>query len=293
MSHIPAERCLSIIQLLSEEASELPLGEIAETLDLPKSGTHRLLTALVEQGWVQQDEQTGYYRLTMRLAVLGQRFYVATGIPDICQPMLDQLASLSGEYVRLAVVDGDQLVWVAHAQGARSGLMYQPTLHSNAVPLHATATGKAWLSTLPVEQAVQLALNGAAFQNPQAYGPAVARSVDQVMEALRATLERGYGIARNEAEQGVSAMATVVRSGTGGAVAGTVSIAGPSARLTESRMNELVPALLATAGEISSLWPARLRRNPATSDRVTATGSLNRPLTKSGRKRPALPARRA
>ncbi|MEW9612739.1 IclR family transcriptional regulator [Shinella sp. S4-D37] len=264
MSHIPAERCLSIIQLLSEEAAELPLGTIAETLDLPKSGTHRLLSALVEQGWVQQDAQTGYYRLTMRLAILGQRFYIATGIPDICQPLLDQLAALSAEYVRLAVVDGDQLVWVAHAQGARSGLMYQPALQSNTVPLHATASGKAWLSTLQTEHAVQLALNSPAFQNPHGYGPSVARSVDMVIAELRHTMERGYGIARNEAEQGVSAMAAVVSAGESGAVAGTVSIAGPSARMTDARMHELAPALKATAAEISALWPARLRRGPLT-----------------------------
>ncbi|URK89479.1 helix-turn-helix domain-containing protein (plasmid) [Rhizobium sp. RCAM05350] len=195
MSHIPAERCLSIVQLLSEGAAELPLGAIAETLDLPKSGTHRLLSALVEQGWVQQDAQTGYYRLTMRLAILGQRFYIATGIPDICQPLLDYLAGLSAEYVRLAVIDGDQLVWVAHAQGARSGLMYQPAaLHSNTVPLHATASGKAWLCTLKTEQAVQLALASPAFQNPNAYGPCVARSGEQIVEELRATAERGYGV---------------------------------------------------------------------------------------------------
>ncbi|WP_051416366.1 IclR family transcriptional regulator [Paracoccus sp. J55] len=262
MSHIPAERCLSIIQLLSEDAAELPLGTIAETLDLPKSGTHRLLGALIEQGWAQQDPQTGYYRLTMRLAILGQRFYVATGIPDICQPLLDQLAATSGEYVRLAVVDSNQLVWVAHAQGARGGLMYQPALQSDTVPLHATASGKIWLSTLPVEEAVQIVLNSRAFQTPETYGPDVARSIEQVMEKLRVTGERGYGIARNEAEQGVSAMAAVVRAGEDGCVAGTVSIAGPSARLTEGRIEDLVPALKAAAQEISNLWPARLRRDP-------------------------------
>jgi len=91
MSHIPAERCLSIIELLAE-AQSLPLGEIAERLSLPKSGAHRLLATLVDVGWVQQDQGTSFYRLTMRLAVLGQQFYVATGIPDICQPVLDRLA---------------------------------------------------------------------------------------------------------------------------------------------------------------------------------------------------------
>src|SRR5262245_55882871 len=117
MSHVPAERCLAIIELLADGAASMPLGAISERLDLPKSGAHRLLATLVELGWVEQDTATGFYRLTMRLALLGQQFYVATGIPDICQPVLDRLARESREFARLAVVDGDSLVWVVHAQG--------------------------------------------------------------------------------------------------------------------------------------------------------------------------------
>lgn len=267
MSHIPAERCLSIIELLSEDAAELPLGTISERLDLPKSGTHRLLGALLEQGWAQQDPQSGYYRLTMRLAILGQRFYMATGLPDICQPLLDQLAAASGEYVRLAVIDGQQLVWVAHAQGARGGLMYQPALQSDTVPLHATASGKTWLCTLPVEQAMRIVLSSPAFGNPAAYGPGVSRSMEQVMEELRITSERGYGIAKNEAEQGVSAMAMTVHAGEAGHIVGTVSIAGPSARLNEARFEQLLPTLTKATADISTLWPARLRKN-STSEAV-------------------------
>ena len=171
MSHVPAERCLSIIQLLAENAAELPLGEIAEQLDLPKSGAHRLLATLVDEGWAKKDSQTGFYQLTMRLAILGQRFYVATGIPDICQPLLDQLAASSREFVRLAVVDTDSLVWVAHAQGAKGGLLYQPSLTTATVPLHATASGKAWLSTLPVDTAVEIVLRSGGFESADAYGP--------------------------------------------------------------------------------------------------------------------------
>src|SRR5947207_15395123 len=92
MAHVPAERCLGIIELLADGAREMPLGEIADRLVLPKSGAHRLLATLVDLGWAEQDSGTGFYRLTMRLAVLGQRFYVASGVPDICQPLLDRFA---------------------------------------------------------------------------------------------------------------------------------------------------------------------------------------------------------
>src|SRR5215468_1605192 len=158
MAHVPAERCLGIIELLADGAREMPLGEIAERLTLPKSGAHRLLATLVDLGWAEQDAGTGFYRLSMRLAVLGQRFYVASGVPDICQPLLDRLARECREYARLAVVDGSALVWIAQAQGATGGLVYQPAETTGTVPLFATATGKVWLATMRSDEAIKIVM---------------------------------------------------------------------------------------------------------------------------------------
>ncbi len=260
MAHVPAERCLAIIELLAGGAGAMPLGDIAEQLDLPKSGAHRLLATLVDLGWAEQDPETSFYRLTMRLAVLGQRFYVATGIPDICQPLLDRLANQCREFARLAVVDGDSLVWVAHAQGARSGLLYQPSLATNTVPLYATASGKAWLATLKTEQAIQNVVRNGGFDAADNYGPNAIRSIDALLRELEVTTRRGFGLALNEAEPGITALATTIRSEKGGGAAlGTVSIAGPSLRMTESRIHELAPLVIQSASELSNLWPLRPR----------------------------------
>lgn len=259
MAHVPAERCLAIIELLADGAGNMPLGEIAERLELPKSGAHRLLSTLVDLGWAEKDPETSFYRLTMRLAVLGQRFYDATGIPDICQPLLDRLANQCREFVRFAVVDGDSLVWVAHAQGATGGLVYQPSLASNTVPLYATASGKVWLATLETEQAVRNVIKGGGFESVDRYGPNAVRAIDALLRELEATARRGYGVAINEAEPGVTALAATIRAENGGATLGTVSIAGPSLRMTESRIQELAPLVLQTAVELSGMWPLRPR----------------------------------
>lgn len=258
MSHVPAERCLAIIELLAEDARTMPLGEIAERLALPKSGAHRLLSTLVDIGWAEQDAETGFYRLSMRLAILGQQFYVATGIPDLCQPVLDRLARECREFVRLAVVDGPSLVWVAHAQGAFGGLMYQPSLSSNTVPLFATASGKAWLATLAPEAAIELVVKNGGFRPAHQYGPNAVRTVDALLRELKATARRGYGLAMGEAEFGVTAVAAPIRARNKGPVMGTVSIAGPSARINEKRIAELGPMVLAAAHELATLWPLRV-----------------------------------
>ena len=263
MAHVPAERCLAIIELLADDARAMPLGEIADRLALPKSGAHRLLATLVGLGWAEKDPDTSFYRLTMRLAVLGQQFYVATGIPDICQPHLDRLAQSCREFARLAVVDGHALVWVAHAQGASGGLMYQPSLTSNTVPLFATASGKAWLATLAREQALAIVMKNGGLKNAGRYGPNVVRSMEAFLRELKATARRGYGIALSEAEFGVTAVAAAIRADGEGPALGTVSIAGPSARITEKRAHELAPLVLGAARELANLWPLRVGAGPA------------------------------
>ncbi|MBR0820783.1 IclR family transcriptional regulator [Bradyrhizobium liaoningense] len=257
MAHIPAERCLSIVELLVDAAGELPLGEISERLRLPKSGIHRLLSVLIDRGWVEQDRKSGDYRLTHRLTILGQRLYRATGIPDICQPLLERLARETHEFVRLAVIDAHSLVWVADAQGARGGLLYQPLLTSNTVPLYATASGKSWLARLDLVTVRDiLALNGS-FNDAKNYGPSVIRTFEDFVPELARTAERGYGIAVSEAEPGVTAVAAAVLSGGTASPVGTISVAGPGVRMNEARVTDVAPLVMQAARELSEVWPLR------------------------------------
>ncbi|MEP7206280.1 MAG: IclR family transcriptional regulator [Casimicrobiaceae bacterium] len=288
MAHVPAERCLSIIELLADGAREMPLGEIAERLELPKSGAHRLLATLVELGWAEQDDETSFYRLTMRLAVLGQRFYVASGLPDVCQPVLNRFARDCREFARLAVVDGSALVWIAHAQGATGGLLYQPAETTGIVPLVATASGKAWLATLESNDAVQLVVRQGGFTQAERYGPNVVRSIEALLKELRATGRRGYGLAVNEAEPGVTAIAAGICSGFDGVTLGTVSIAGPSARMPEARVRDLAPLVTQCAKDLSSLWPVRPK--PMTSGREPVRGPDTARKPDVARKATAKPA---
>ena len=74
----------------------------------------------------------------MKLTALGLNFLNRSGIVDIVQPSLERLAEACGELVRLAVVDGDELIFVAKAQGSKSGLRYDPDM-GLSVPLSCSA----------------------------------------------------------------------------------------------------------------------------------------------------------
>lgn len=256
MSHVPAERCLSVLELLADGAKSLTLGEIAERLEEPKSGIHRLLSTLVSQGWAEQNLQTGLYSLTMRLTLIGQRFYADTGIPDLCQPLLDQLAAETQDYVRMAVATGGSLNWLADAQGARGGLMYYPPQVSGTVPLYATASGKSWLATMDKQLAIAVVL-AQGFNVAISPGPEVATNAHDLMQMLQETEQRGYGTAINEAESGVSAVAAAVRTHANGPGVGTVSVAGPSVRMTPERIQALGPVVRVYAARLGEIWPLR------------------------------------
>ncbi|UUZ62601.1 IclR family transcriptional regulator [Polaromonas sp. P1-6] len=182
------ERTLDILTLLADHPNGLPVSDISRRLALPKSAVHRLLSILVQRGLVVQDEYSQRYRMTVKLAAIGFRFLAASGITEICQPSLDRLAARTGELVRLALVENAALIWIARAQGSLSGLRYDPDM-GQAVVLHATATGKAWLATLDEAQAVAL-VKARGFVVPTRFGRPVVRDEASLRAELALTRAR-------------------------------------------------------------------------------------------------------
>lgn len=267
------DRCLSVIETLAESGAGLSVGALALHLEMPKSAVHRLLQSLAGAGYVRQDPASQDYRLTLKIALLGFRYLDVRRLPDVAQGALDRLAHQVGEYCRIAVVENGGLVWVARAQGATQGLRYDPPMGRDVV-LHATATGKAWLATLPEHEALRIVF-ARGFETPPGFGPRVVKSVDELRHQLDATRQRGYALAIDEGEPGTVAIATVFRSydAADAPIAGTISIAGPLVRMGEGRIGEIAPLLVRTAQEIAGLWPLRLRQSDGASDAGAASSA--------------------
>lgn len=243
------DRGLAIIELLSMNGGPMPLHAIADRLNIPRSGTHRLLAMLSELGYVRQHAEHSEYQLTLKLASIALIYLSSSGVVDVAQPILDKLAATSGELVRLGVIDDNRLVFVTKAQGARSGLRYDPDMGKEPA-LFCTASGHAWLSCLSDEEAMMI-VSRQGFGKRGEFGPNAPQTVAQVLKQLQAARKRGYGMVVESSAPGMSAMAAPLRHPTSGAPIGIVSIAGPSSRLTEARMQELAPNLLEAASQLS------------------------------------------
>src|SRR3954471_10383977 len=188
----PVERSLRLLELLAAAPEGMGIAAMADELAVPRSACHRLLAELVRCGWVRQLREQGEYTLTTKLSAIGLSFLGAAGIVDVAQPVLSQLANVSGELVRLALVDGDRLTFVAKAQGARSGLRYDPDMGID-VKLSCSAGGHAWLMTQSEERATEL-VAGQGFGNPKEYGPKAPVTFKALMKILEEDRRRGFSM---------------------------------------------------------------------------------------------------
>jgi IclR family acetate operon transcriptional repressor len=253
------ERTLGVLELLAENAAGLQLYDIAERLAIPRSATHRVLVSLIEHGYVRQERLQGTYQLTAKITSLAFTYLARSGITDFAQPVLDRLAAESGELVRLGVINGKELVWVAKSQGSPSGLRYDPDM-GQVARLSCSASGHAWLSCLSDEEAFALVVNQG-FGLRREYGPRAPESKAALLAYVRKARKRGYSVASQTYTHWSNAIAAPIRHPKTQEVSGVVVIAGPSVRFTEARMEAIVPELLVAARELS-LTPATSSVSP-------------------------------
>ena len=204
---------------------------------------------MVKCGYVRQARDHGDYVLTTKLVSMGLCYLSNTGIVDIAQPLLDRLAEISGELVRLSVIDGARLSWVARAQGSRQGLRYDPDMGSDA-RLSCSASGHAWMAAMTDDEALALVAQQGLGQSGD-YGPNAPPTLQAVLDCVRQTRERGYSITQETFTPGLNAMGAAVRL-NGQPPIGVITIAGPTVRFTLEKMQALGPDLMSIAAQMAA-----------------------------------------
>jgi DNA-binding IclR family transcriptional regulator len=256
-AHNLVERAVDILDCLGESPGGRSVTAVSAALGVPPSAAYRLLIILTNKGLVQQDERTRDYRLTLALPALGLRYLSSLNFIEACRPIMDTLANDTRELVRLAVVSGSELLWMAKAQGSRSLLRLDPLEGRNAI-LHVTAAGKAWLASMSKEQAAKKYASCLRSVGKHDLGPNAIADTDKFMSELETCRRRGYATTYEEAEPGIAAVGAVVRNGTGetAEVVGTISVAGPTARIKRKDLEHIAAGVSSAALQLCAIWPA-------------------------------------
>ena len=126
-------------------ASSPSLSALAAKVNRPKSSVHRGLATLIGIGFVEQDQSTSHYRLTLKMWRIGMAALADLDLVTLARPHLESLMTAADETVHLSMLDpsGD-VIYVSKVESARS-IKVQTQL-GKLNPSHLTATGRAILA---------------------------------------------------------------------------------------------------------------------------------------------------
>jgi DNA-binding IclR family transcriptional regulator len=235
------DRAVSILEILAR-AGEAGVTEISKELGVHKSTAFRLMAALERRDLVEQIDGRGKYRLGTGILRLAGATTSRLDLVQESRPICRRLAKRTGETVNIAVLSDGAALYMD--QQAGSSALQPHNWVGQRIPLHATSNGKVLLSALdPAEVGRQV--------------PALASYTDSTITTMRALQReltqvraRGYAVAVDELEFGLTAVAAPVRDIHGDVVA-SISVSGPSFRIDASRVPELADAVMAAAVEVS------------------------------------------
>ncbi len=234
------DRAFAILEAMADAGGLIGLSQLADKADLPLATIHRLVRTLVDLGYVRQ-EQSRQYSLGPRLMRLADTSSQRIGV--WARPAMEDVVAKLGESVNLAVLDGDEIVYVAQVQPSNHFMRMFTEVGRRTSP-HATAVGKAILADRPEDEvrALLRRTGMARFTESTLVDP------DDFVAAIAQTAARGYALDEGEQEVGVRCVAVVVPDAPAPMA---LSMSGPLTRMNDEVVEAAAPALKAAAAAIA------------------------------------------
>lgn len=237
-------RGLSIAEYLARQGPQT-LADIAEGTGIAATTALRLLTTLQHHQFARADLQTGRWSVGLKAYEVGQAFVRSRDVVSVARPRMDELMAEVGETVSLALVDDEEIIFVAQVETEASLRAFFPP--GERGPLHASGCGKAVIATWPDDRIA----DALARRGMTQYTDNTLTSLDSMMSAVRETRRCGWSVNDGEHTSGMRCVAAPIFDGQGRAIA-AMSISGPASRVAEADLPRLGPRIRAAVIDITS-----------------------------------------
>ncbi|MFP5345835.1 MAG: IclR family transcriptional regulator [Actinomycetes bacterium] len=233
------ERAFVVLETMADAGGTIGLSQLAQDAGLPLPTIHRLVRTLVDLGYVRQ-EPSRQYALGPRLIRLGEK--AASMLGTWARPYLEDLVDSLGETANLAMLDGDEIVYVGQVPSRHSMRMF--TEVGRRVLPHCTAVGKALLAHMPAPE-VRALLRRTGMEG---YTEHTITDPDEFAAHLERIAGLGYAMDDGEQELGVRCVAVAVPEAPSPIA---LSVSGPATRMSPAVVGEAVPLLTDAAKRLS------------------------------------------
>ena len=249
------DRAAALLVCLADADGSASVTDLSHSLDLHKSTVSRLLSTLERRGLVEQDRESGHFRLGVGIIRLAQSAERTLDLRAIALPEMEALAKATHETVSLEVFDGVAAA-VAICQIDGPNLTPMPDITGRPVAMHAIASGKVLLASLPERTVLSIARRGLVR-----YTSRTLTDPRALLEELATIRRRGFAVAIGEWDERLTAAAVPICDARGSVIA-TVVVWGAAARVTPGTLPALVTAARSTAQQISTKlgWSGSQRR---------------------------------
>lgn len=259
------DRVVNILGCFSHERPRFRLADLAAASGLHRSTVYRLIEAMRHHQFVMLDEISGEYHLGIKLFELGAIAMTGSNYDRYARDSIEKLAQVTKETAHLCLLNGSDVVYVAKVESSYP--LRMTSVVGGRHPAYCTSAGKAILACLDPEQL-------AAYLGETEFHALTAKTITSASK-LKAQLSQvsvqGYAIDDEELQDDVRCIGAAIRDYSGAPLAG-VSIAGPTSRVTKSRIPELAEHVMRTAAEISSRLGYRSRSVTQPSELLAARG---------------------
>ncbi|MGI5284063.1 IclR family transcriptional regulator domain-containing protein [Nonomuraea polychroma] len=237
-------RGLAVIRAFSAAEPELTLSQVARATGLSRAAARRFLLTLADLGYVRSDGRL--FSLTPRVLELGYAYLSSLSLPEVADPHLERLAAEVHESASVAVLDGEDVVYVARVATAR--IMRVTINIGTRFPAYCTSMGRVLLAALPADD-LDAYLECASLRRLTSHTIVLPAALRAELDLVRG---RGWAMVDQELEEGLRSIAAPIRDRSGRTVAAVnVSTHASRTSLQQAR-RDLLPPLLATAGKIEA-----------------------------------------
>ncbi|WP_049560402.1 IclR family transcriptional regulator domain-containing protein [Nonomuraea sp. SBT364] len=237
-------RGLAVIRAFSAASPALTLSDVARATGLTRAAARRFLLTLTDLGYVRNDGRL--FTLTPRVLELGYAYLSSLSLPEVAAPHLERLAAEVHESASVAVLDGEDVVYVARVATAR--IMRVTISIGTRFPAYCTSMGRVLLAALP-PPALDAYLARADLRRLTSRTVARPAALRAELDLVRA---RGWAMVDQELEDGLRSLAVPIRDRSGATVA-AVNVSTHASRMTlPQARRDLLPCLQATAARIEA-----------------------------------------
>jgi IclR family pca regulon transcriptional regulator len=238
---------LAILELFrANDVEGISFTDILTRLGAPRSSTFRLLRTLEDGNYLRRDDAKRYH-LGSRVMALGFAFLSSHDVVSVARPDLLRLRRDTGCATYLAMLEGNEIVYLAHFP-AHKPILAVVTVGTRA-PAHATAMGRIMLA----HQSPEYLRKHLGNRDLRRYAPGAPSNLKELQPILARERERGYAMNDSVYSPGVINIASPLVNRRG-EVTAAVSAASPNDEWTrEAFESSNAPLVVAVARDISAL----------------------------------------